>query len=136
MFLRYILKFVSCSFLTTGVDVANLLNILPKIRYSVRVQAHACVFILCSLSVHVCICICVCVHVLTCMCMWRPEVSQRWVLSSIALHLIGLRQELSLNLKLTDLAGLAGRQAQGSSCLSLPGVGRLAPPCLAFSHGG
>lgn len=54
-------------FLTAGIDVANLLNILPKIKYPVHVHARAYVFIFCSLSVHVCIYIHVCVHALTCM---------------------------------------------------------------------
>lgn len=69
------------------------------------VQAHKCVCACVCMHMYLCACICVyvCVHAyIVCVYVCVSEVSFQ------CLYLIFLRQDLSLNLKLTHLSRLAG----------------------------
>ena len=69
-----------------------------------------------------CVCSCACAHIYVCIRIWRLAVNPDVFHDNSSLFLF-LRQGLSLNLNLNDVARLAGYRAPGIHCLHLFSVG-------------
>lgn len=95
---------------------------LGKLSCSWGISRWFPVFLSCVYSC-VCPCLCVGMHAFTymCMCTWRLEVNAMY--SLVTLHLIFLRQGLSLHPELSNSGRLAGPQAPRFPCLCLSSMG-------------
>jgi len=90
-----------------------------------------CVYV----DMHVCLCVCMCVYeyILVCMFVWMSEVNIRHLLQLFST--LFLRQDLSLNLKLTYLTRLAGQQATEILVSSSPALKLQVHIIPRFSYG-
>lgn len=95
---------------------------LGKLSCSWGISRWFPVFLSCVYSC-VCPCLCVGMHAFTymCMCTWRLEVNAMY--SLVTLHLIFLRQGLSLHPEFSNSGRLAGPQAPRFPCLCLSSMG-------------
>ena len=105
-----------CVCVCTYVCVCMHMCLCVYIHMCVHAYVFVCVMHMClCVCMHMCLCVCACMCVYACVCAWGGAKVIECVSPSLSSHV--WRQSPSENMKLTAPAGLASRQAPGSTLI-------------------